>query len=124
MRSTAADVPAYIADFPPATRKMLQQLRALVRKQVPEAEERISYGIPGYFQEGGMIIYFAGYNKHIGLYPGAAAIVEFKKDLAGYKLSKGTVQLPLDAPLPLGLITRLVKFRIKANKAKVKAKGK
>lgn len=120
-RVAHADVPSYIADYPPTQRKMLQQLRTLVRKLVPKAEERISYGIPGYFQ-GGMLVYFAGYDKHIGFYPGAAAIAHFKRGLAGYKLSKGTVQFPVGAPLPVALITRMVKYRVKANVAKAKVK--
>lgn len=122
IRMTHADVPSYIADYPPTQRKLLTELRTLVRKLAPKADERISYGIPGYFQ-GGMLVYFAGYDKHIGFYPGAAAIVHFKKDLAGYKLSKGTVQFPIDAALPVGLITRMVKYRLKANQAKAKGKA-
>jgi uncharacterized protein YdhG (YjbR/CyaY superfamily) len=122
-RVTHVDVASYMADFPPKQRKLLRQLRALVKKLAPKAEERISYGIPGYFQDG-MLVYFAGYNKHIGFYPGAAAIADFKKELSGYKLSKGTVQFPVDAPLPVSLITRMVKFRIRANAAKAKGKTK
>lgn len=118
----ATDVPAYIADFPPSTRILLKQMRALVKKTIPKGtEEVISYGIPGYLYKG-MLVYFAGYDKHIGFYPGAATIAHFKKELVGYKLSKGTVQFPLDKALPVGLITRMIKSRVASNEAKDKAK--
>ena len=115
------DVTGYIGSFPPATRKLLRQLRSLVRSTVPKAEEKISYGIPGYFQ-GGMLVYFAGYDKHVGFYPGAAAIAHFKDELSSYKLAKGTVRFPVDAPLPVALITRIVKFRVQVSKAKEKTR--
>ncbi len=124
MKTNATDVAGYIADYPPATRNLLKQLRTLVKKNVPKGtEEKISYGIPGYLWYG-MLVYFAGYDKHIGFYPGKATIEHFKAELSRYKLAKGTVQFPLDAPLPVALITRMVKYRVKANEAKAKTKGK
>lgn len=103
MMKKHTDVASYIEDFPPATRKMLRQLRSLVRKAVPKVEEKISYGMAGYKYHG-MFAYFAGYAGHIGFYPGTKAIVQFRSRLTKYKTSKGTVQFPLDEPLPTGLI--------------------
>ena len=116
-KSAPKSVNAYIAQFPKDTQRVMKQVRALIKKAAPKAEERISYGIAGYFLNG-MLVYFAAYKKHIGFYPGAEAIAYFKKEVAGYKLSKGTVQLPLDEPIPVGLLTRIVKYRLKMNAAK------
>ena len=118
-----ADVPAYIASFPPATRKLLRQLRSLIQKSVPGAEEKISYGMPGY-KHFGMFAYFAGYKNHVGFYPGPRAIEAFQSRLARYKTSKGTVQFPLDKPMPYDLIARIVQFRVKENLEKAATKGK
>lgn len=116
--SSTPDVATYIAGFPPATRKLLRQLRALIKKTTPHATEGISYGIVGYKYHG-MLIYFAAFAHHIGLYPGAKAIAHFRGRLAKYKTAKGTVQFPLDAPLPIGLIRDIVKWRMRENEMKV-----
>lgn len=112
-----ADVPAYIASFPPATRKLLRQLRSLIQKSVPGAEEKISYGMPGY-KHFGMFAYFAGYKNHVGFYPGPRAIEAFQSRLARYKTSKGTVQFPLDKPLPLGLLRDMLRWMRTRNEAR------
>lgn len=112
-----ADVPAYIALFPPATRKLLRQLRSLIQKSVPGAEEKISYGMPGYMHFG-MFAYFAGYKNHVGFYPGPRAIEAFQSRLARYKTSKGTVQFPLDKPLPLGLLRDMLRWMRTRNEAR------
>ena len=122
MKSTSAkitSVDGYIAGFPPATRTLLQQVRTTVMKAAPKAEEVISYNMPAY-KFYGMLVYFAGYDKHIGFYPMPAAIEAFKKELAVYKSAKGSVQFPLDKPMPLKLITQMVKFRALMNKEKAK----
>jgi uncharacterized protein YdhG (YjbR/CyaY superfamily) len=116
MDRTAKSIDDYVDAFPSATRALLEQLRQTIRKAAPKAEETISYGIPT-FKQGGNLVHFAGYSHHIGFYPGAAGISEFKKELAGYKGAKGSVQFPLDRPLPLSLVTRIVKFRVKQNSA-------
>ncbi len=107
-------VTAYIAAFHGNTQKMLKQLRATIKKAAPKAEEVISYGMPGY-KLNGMLVWFAGYAKHIGFYPKPSAIKAFKKELSPYKMSKGAIQFPLDKPLPLELIAKMVKFRAKEN---------
>lgn len=112
-----ADVPAYIALSPPATRKLLRQLRSLIQKSVPGAEEKISYGMPGY-KHFGMFAYFAGYKNHVGFYPGPRAIEAFQSRLARYKTSKGTVQFPLDKPLPQGLLRDMLRWMRTRNEAR------
>ena len=92
-------VDAYIAGFPKDTQTLLEQLRTAIMKAAPDAEEVISYQMPAY-KYFGMLVYFAGYKNHIGFYPGAAGIETFKKELSIYKGAKGSVQFPLDKPLP------------------------
>ena len=119
----AVDVVHYIADFPETTQKLLDQLRATIKKAAPKATESISYMMPAYKYEGALV-YFGGYKKHIGFYPMPAAITAFKKELSAYNLTKGTIQFPLDKPLPLSLITKIVKFRVSENIQKAKLKKK
>jgi len=114
MRAKPDSVDSYIASFPLETRVLLNQLRQTIRKAEPNAEECISYAMPGY-KLNGMLVYFAGYAGHIGFYPGAAGIAEFIDEIKQYKYAKGSVQFPLDKPLPLKLVTRIVKFRGKEN---------
>lgn len=111
----------YISGFPEETQKLLKQLRQIIKTAAPEAEEVISYGMPGY-KMNGMVVWFAGHSRHIGFYPGASGIAAFKKELSLYKGAKGSVQLPLDKPLPMDLISEIVKFRIFENKAKLDTK--
>jgi len=116
-------VDEYISTFPPTTKKALNQIRSVIQKAAPTAEEIISYNIPA-FKLDGMLVWYAGYKEHIGLYPRPDAITVFKKELTSYKLSKGTIQFPLDQPLPVGLITRIVKYRIAENQAAAAAMSK
>ena len=111
----------YIALQPPANRALLLQLRETIRKAAPNAEETISYCMPAY-KLNGVLVYFAGYKQHIGFYPGAEAITVFKSKLTTYTTSKGTIQFPLDKPLPLTLISKIVKYRVKVNEEKLKKK--
>ena len=104
----------YIADFPPDVQPLLEKVRAAIRKAAPKATEKISYQMPTFVQEGNLI-HFAGYNHHIGLYPGSRPIEAFKDELSKYKTSKGTVQLPLDKPIPVGLIGKITKFCVTRN---------
>ncbi len=106
----------YLSGFPPETQKVLKQVRATIKKAAPSAEEVISYGMPG-FKLNGMLVWFAGYAKHIGFYPKPDAIAAFDKELSVYKRAKGSVQFPLAEPMPLDLITRMVKFRVVQNSA-------
>ena len=114
-----ASVEAYIAAFPPATQKLLEQIRAIIKKAAPKAEESISYMMPAY-KFNGPLVYFGGYKNHIGFYPTGSGIEAFKKELSVYKGSKGAVQFPLDKPLPVKLISSIVKYRLMVNGEKVK----
>jgi uncharacterized protein YdhG (YjbR/CyaY superfamily) len=114
-------VDEYIKPFPPAIRAMLNKIRQIIRETAPEAEEKISYGIAGYKYHG-MLIYFAGFTNHVSIYPAPREAETFKEELAAYKGGKGTVQFPLDKPLPISLIKRITKFRLKENLEKAKAK--
>jgi uncharacterized protein YdhG (YjbR/CyaY superfamily) len=109
--------------FPEETQLLMEQVRETIKAAAPKAEEVISYGMPA-FRLNGMLLYFAGYKKHIGLYPMPSAIAEFKKELSAYKSAKGSVQFPLDKPMPLALIKKIVKFRVKENLQKAKLKMK
>jgi len=108
------DIDEYIAGFPKDIQNTLEQLRSTIKKAAPEAEETISYGIPA-FKMNGSLVYFAAYSNHIGFYPRVSGIAPFKKELSMYKGGKGTVQFPLDKPLPLDLIAKIVKFRVREN---------
>jgi uncharacterized protein YdhG (YjbR/CyaY superfamily) len=119
----AGDVDSYIAGFPPQVRSRLEKVRATIRKAAPRAEEGISYRIAGYKLEG-VLIYFAGFARHIGMYPAPRASAEFRDELAAYEGGKGTVQFPHDKPLPLALIRRIVKFRAAENLARAAARSK
>jgi uncharacterized protein YdhG (YjbR/CyaY superfamily) len=119
--STAVD--KYIDGFPSVTKKLLQQIRSIIRKAAPDAEECISYQMPAYKQQG-MLVFFAGYDKHIGFYPTGSGIGAFQQELTKFQWSKGAVQFPLDKPLPSTLITKMVKFKLKENKRKAELKTK
>jgi uncharacterized protein YdhG (YjbR/CyaY superfamily) len=117
------NIDEYISGFPNETQKALQQLRATIKKAAPQAEEVISYAMAA-FKLNGMLVWFGGFSTHIGFYPGASGIAAFKKELSVYKGAKGSVQFPLANPLPLGLITKIVKFRVAENLQRAKAKAK
>lgn len=118
---TPANIDTYIASFPKDTQKLLQQIRQIIHKAAPEAEETINYAMPT-FKLHGNLVHFAGYNHHIGFYPAPSGIVNFKKELAAYETSKGAIQFPLDKPLPVSIITQIVKFRVVENTEKAKQK--
>jgi len=118
-KSAPKDFEDYARRFPAPVARLLGKMRLTVRKAAPQAAEKISYGIPA-FTQNGMLVWFAGFNKHIGFYPGAGAILVFKSELSGYKSAKGSVQFPLDKPLPLALVSRMVKFRVKQNLSRKK----
>ena len=107
----------YISSFPEERQKILRKLRDTIRKSAPEAEEKISYQMAA-FAFKGILVYFAAQANHIGFYPGAEAIEIFKDDLVAYETSKGTVRFPYEKPLPLDLISQIVKFRVITNREK------
>lgn len=114
METSFQNIDEYIAVQAPEVQGILEQLRQTIKKAAPEAEEVISYKMPA-FKYHGMLVYFAAYKKHIGFYATPTGHSEFEKELSVYKQGKGSVQFPLTAPLPLDLITRIVKFRAQEN---------
>jgi len=119
MSKTAAPktIDEYIRGCPREVQQLLQSMRRTIKKAAPKAEETISYKIPA-FCLNGMLVWFAAFKNHIGFYPGAEAMKVFKHELSEYKSAKGSVQFPLDEPLPLALVGRIVKFRVKQNLSK------
>ena len=104
----------YIGVFPKEVQGILKTVRRKIGESAPAAQEAISYGIPT-FKLNGNLVHFAAFKNHIGFYPTPSAIVAFKKELSRYKTSKGAIQFPIDEPMPLPLIGRMVKFRVKEN---------
>ena len=114
----------YIAGFPPDVQRVMEQVRATIRKAAPDATESISYRIPTFKLHGSYLVYFAGHTKHIGVYPAPVDAPALKKELAPYATGKGTVQFPLDKPIPVDVITKIVKYRSKENEARTSASAK
>lgn len=115
------EIDQYILAFPDEAQKLLVQLRTAIKKAAPEAEEVISYQMPA-FKIHGILVYFAGHKNHIGFYPTSTGIAAFKEELSVYKGAKGSVQFSYNKPLPIGLITKIVKFRVKENLQKLERK--
>ena len=114
-------IDAYIANSPKDIQPILEKVRATIRKAAPKAEEIINYGIPTFTLDGNLV-HFAGFKNHIGFYPTPSGIEKFKKELSLYKGAKGSVQFPLDKPIPYALIGKIVKFRVKENLERAKSK--
>ena len=123
MMKKPSNVDEYIANFSADVQEKLQQVRTAIKKTAPNAEEVISYSMPAYKQNG-ILVYFAGYKNHIGFYPAPSGIEAFKEALSPYKTSKGAVQFPIDKPLPLSLVSKIVKYRVKQNLEKADAKAR
>src|SRR5689334_12026368 len=111
-REQAKNIDEYIAGFAPDVQAILQKIRQTIRDAAPNAQETINYAIPT-FTLNGNLVHFAAFEKHIGFYPTPGGLEHFKQELSGYKGAKGSVQFPLDQPMPFALITRIVKFRVK-----------
>ncbi len=107
-------VDEYIAPFPRSTQTILQEVRQIIKDAAPEAEETISYQMPA-FKLNGILVWFAAFKNHIGFFPKASAIEAFRKELADYEVSKGTVRFPLNKPIPAELVRKIVKYRVKEN---------
>jgi uncharacterized protein YdhG (YjbR/CyaY superfamily) len=117
------NIDEYIATFPPDIQAILQKIRTTITKAAPQAEEAISYQMPT-FRLNGNLVHFAAFKNHIGFYPTPTGTETFRKELSAYEGGKGSVRFPLDKPIPYGLITRIVKFRVKENRQRAEAKGK
>ena len=113
----------YIAAFPENVQAILEDVRSTIRKAAPDAAEAIKYQIPTFVLHGNLV-HFGAFSTHLGFYPTPSGIEQFRDELSGYKGAKGSVQFPLDKPMPLKLITRIVKFRVKESQAKAAGKKK
>jgi uncharacterized protein YdhG (YjbR/CyaY superfamily) len=114
------DVDSYIQSFSPDIQKILKQIRTTIRENAPAADESISYGMPAYKLNKKPLVYFAAFANHIGFYATPAGHEAFAKELSVYKQGKGSVQFPIDQPMPIALIKKMVQFRVKENNNKLK----
>jgi uncharacterized protein YdhG (YjbR/CyaY superfamily) len=118
MKTDFKTVDEYIKTFPTEMQSLLEKVRSSILKKAPEAIESISYGMPAYKTNGKPLVYFAGYKKHIGFYATPTGHTEFSNELSNYKQGKGSVQFPVDHPVPYWLIEQIVVFRVKENDLK------
>ena len=121
-KAAPRNIDEYIASFPKDVQESLQKVRTTIKEAAPDAEETISYQIPTFTLRGKYLIYFAGYKKHISLYPAPIGVEEFKSELAPYESGKGTAKFALDKPIPFDLISRIVKYRVTENLGRGAAK--
>ena len=117
------DIDEYIAGFPPEVQQILEHIRATIKAAAPEAQETISYQMPTFTLKGNLV-HFAAFKKHIGFYPTPSGTEQFQQQISGYKAAKGSIQFPLDKPIPYDLISEIVNFRVQENLAKAEAKAK
>ncbi|MFA5102478.1 MAG: DUF1801 domain-containing protein [Candidatus Thermoplasmatota archaeon] len=113
-RTQFKTIDEYIASFPKNVQDVLKQLRRKIKESAPMAEETINYGIPT-FKLNGNLVHFAAFKNHIGFYPTPSALLAFKKELSPYKQAKGSVQFPIDTPIPFDVIKKIVTYRVKEN---------
>lgn len=123
MKKSFTSIDEYIEEFPEDMQKILEEIRATIKAAAPDAEEKISYQMPTFYLNGNLI-HFAAFKNHIGIYPTPSGTEAFKEEIAKYKTSKGSIQLPLDKPIPLKLIARITKFRVAENLEKAKGRKK
>lgn len=123
MKTAVNTIDEYIATFPVDIQELLKQMRSTIAKAAPKAEEAIKYAIPTFILNGNLV-HFAAFKNHIGFYPAPSGIEAFKKEVAEYEAGKGSLQFPLDKPLPLSLVTKIVKYRVAQNLEKSKTKKK
>ena len=122
-RTMPASIDEYIAGFRPAVQRILEKIRETIAAAAPDARERISYRMPA-FEQHGILVYFAGFKAHIGLYPPVSGDPRLEKSIAPYAGPKGNLRFPLSEPIPYNLIRRIVKLRLKQNLAKAAARGR
>ncbi len=122
-QSAPKTIDEYIAGFPVDVQAILEKIRLTIRNAAPDAQETIKYRMPT-FTLNGNLVHFAAFKQHIGFYPIPTGIEHFKQELSGYKMGKGSVQFPLDQPIPYDLISKIVKFRVAENSSKTKRKPK
>lgn len=111
-QDSPANIREYMEQFPKETQNILRNIYAIVKREAPKAEEKMSYGMPTFVLNGRNLVHFAGYKQHIGLYPTPNGITQFEAELQKYKHAKGTIQFQLDEPIPYDLIRKIVAFRV------------
>ena len=119
--SGSSEVDEFIAKYPPDIQNVLQKIRSIIRKAAPDAQEKIGYGIPT-FTLNGNLVHYSVLKNHVGFYPTPSGIEKFKKELSKYEGAKGSVQFPLDQPIPYELIRKITEFRVQEQRAKAKTK--
>ena len=122
-RTTPKSIDEYIAGFPPEIQQILEQIRATIKAAAPDAQEAISYAMPT-FKLHGNLVHFAAFKNHIGFYPTPSGTERFQQQISAYKAAKGSIQFPLDQPIPYDLISEIVRFRAQENMAAAAAKAK
>ncbi len=122
MRDRYATIDEYIASFPQDVQEKLRGIRAAIRRAAPEAEEAIRYGIPTFRLDGTNLVHFAAFRNHLSFFPTSSGVEYFREDLSSYTISKGTIQIPLDVPVPYELIGRIARFRVAETRQKEKKK--
>jgi len=122
-KTNFTSIDEYIATFPKETQKILKEVRAAIKAAAPQAQEKISYQMPTFFLNGNLI-HFSAFKNHIGIYPTPSGTEAFKDEISKYQGAKGSIRLPIDEPMPIKLISRIVKFRVAENLRKAKTKGK
>ena len=115
------DIDEYIARYPRSVQEKLQKIRSIIKQAAPDAEEAIKYQIPTFVLQGNLV-HFAAFENHIGFYPTPSAIAAFSSELANYQSAKGSIQFPLNKPLPFALIKKMVEFRVRETREKIAAK--
>lgn len=120
---TFTDINEYISEFPDEIKAVLEQIRETIQQAAPGAKEAIRYGMPTFVLNGNLV-HFAAYKNHIGFYPAPSGIDEFIEELAVYRTGKGTIQFPINQPIPFNLVKKVVEFRVKENLEKQKRKVK
>ena len=121
-RKPPKDIDEYIGGFPTDVREILEQIRTTIKRAAPDAAETIKYGMPTFTLEGNLV-HFAAFKKHIGFFPPTKGDAEFKNEASVYEGEKGSLRFPLDAPIPYGLIGKVVKLRVKENLERAQARG-
>ncbi|MCK9641576.1 MAG: DUF1801 domain-containing protein [Prolixibacteraceae bacterium] len=122
METNSNEVDQYISTFSAEVREIMVQIRAIIKDAAPDAVEMIAYKMPAYKTEGRPLVYFAGFKNHIGLYALPSGHIQFASELSHYQQGKGSVQFPLDKPIPYDLIKKIVEFRAKENSLRAKRK--
>jgi uncharacterized protein YdhG (YjbR/CyaY superfamily) len=121
MRDQVSTIDEYIASFPPDVQEKLQSIRTVIRRVVPDAEEAIRYGIPTFRLDGSNLVHFAAFKDHLSFFPTSSGVAKFQEELSSFTISRGTIQFPLNRPVPYDLVDRITRFRVEETRKKKNA---